>query len=338
MTKVGVIGLGMGQAHLKGYSDLADVEILGIADIDPKRLATCAEQYRIKHALTDYRELLALPGLEAVSVCLPNYLHGPVTVEALKAGLHVLVEKPMAKSVADAQSMVAAAAATGKTLAVSLNYRWSLQPESFYLKQLIERGQFGEIYYVRTQSLRRRTGVPATSWFRHKELSGGAAARDMGPHMLDLAMWLADDYAAERVSGTVGTKIMTDSDVDDFSAGLIHLKGGCTIMLESTWASFTKPACAVSVFGSRGGAVLDLAAGKENRLTLFGKEGETYVETHPVEVLLAEPPEPSIQAHFVNCLRSGRTPETSAERGLAEMKVLDAIYASSEQRREIVIE
>jgi len=275
MTKVGVIGLGMGQAHLKGYSDIADVEILGIADIDPRRLSTCAEQYRIKHALADYRDLLALPGLEAVSVCLPNHLHGPVTVEALKAGLHVLVEKPMAKSVADAQSMVDAAEATGKTLAVSLNYRWSLQPESFFLKQLIERGQFGEIYYVRTQSLRRRTSMPATSWFRQKQLSGGAAARDMGPHMLDLAMWLADDYNAERVSGETRTMIMTDSDVDDFAAGLIHLTGGCTIMLESTWASFTKPACAVSVFGSKGGAILDLAASKENRLTLYGKEGDT---------------------------------------------------------------
>ncbi|NLG26380.1 MAG: Gfo/Idh/MocA family oxidoreductase [Chloroflexi bacterium] len=337
MTKVGVIGLGMGQAHLKGYSDIPDVEIVGIADIDPKRLATCAEQYKIAHAFSDYHDLLALPELEAVSVCLPNHLHAPVTIDALQAGRHVLVEKPMAKSVADAEAMLAAAQATGKTLAVSLNYRWSLQPESFYLKHLIESGQFGQIYYVRTQSLRRRTGVPATSWFRHKALSGGAAARDMGPHMLDLAMWLAGDYVALRVSGETRTMIMRDSDVDDFAAGLIHLQSGCTIMLESTWASFTKPACAVSVFGSEGGAILDLAAPKEGRLTLYGKSGDTYVETRPVEVLLPEPPEASIQLHFVNCLRTGRTPDTSAERGLAEMKVLDAIYASSEQRREIVL-
>jgi len=140
-----------------------------------------------------------------------------------------------------------------------------------------------------------------------------------------------------RVSGETRTAIMTDTDVDDFAAGLIHLKGGCTIMLESTWASFTKPACAVSVFGSKGGAILDLAASKENRLTIYAMSGETYVETRPVEVLLPEAPEASIQVHFVNCVRTGRTPDTSAERGLAEMKVLDAIYESSEKRREIEI-
>lgn len=338
MTRVGVIGLGMGQAHLQGYKDIPDVEIAGIADIDAKRLATCAEQYHISNAFTDYRELLGLPGLDAVSVCLPNYLHGTVSVDALRAGLHVLVEKPMAKSVADAEAMVAAARETGKTLAVSVNYRWNLQPESFYMKHLIESGRLGEIYYIRVQSLRHRTGVPPQSWFRQKELSGGAAARDMGPHMIDLAMWLVDDYTALRVSGETRNKIMVDSDVDDFAAALIHLKGGCTILLESTWASFTKPECAVTVFGAEGGMILDLAAPKADQLRIYTKLNGSYVEAKPMEVLLPDPPEPTVQAHFINCLRTGRTPDTSDERGLAEMKVLDAIYASSDEQREIGIE
>ncbi|MFH1006573.1 MAG: Gfo/Idh/MocA family oxidoreductase [Candidatus Latescibacterota bacterium] len=337
MTRVGVIGLGMGQAHLEGYSKIADVEIVGIADIDPDRLSKNAEQYHIPKAFSDYHELLALPGLDAVSICLPNYLHGTVTVEALRAGLHVLVEKPMAKSVADAEAMIAAATETGKTLAVSLNYRWNLQPESFYMKNLIESGKLGNIYYIRVQSLRRRTGVPPSSWFRQKALSGGAAARDMGPHILDLAMWLVDDYAALRVSGETRNEIMIDSDVDDFATALIHLEGGCTILLESTWATFTKPACTVTVFGSEGGMILDLGAPKGDQLTIYTQMEGSYVETKPVEVLLPEPPDATIQAHFIGCLRSGRTPDTSAERGLAEMKVLDAIYASSEQRREISI-
>lgn len=159
----------------------------------------------------------------------------------------------------------------------------------------------------------------------------------MGPHMLDLAMWLADHYTGLRVSGETRTEIMTDSDVDDFAAALIHLKGGCTVLLESTWASFTKPAGAVTVCGSEGGAILDLAAPKAERLVVYTRMDGTYVETRAAEVVLPQPPEGTIQAHFVNCLRAGRVPDTSAERGLAEMKVLDAIYASSEQQREISI-
>ena len=85
MTKVGVIGLGMGQGHLRGYSAQSDVQILGIADIDEKRLSASKAQYNVPNAFTDYHALLALPDLDAVSVCLPNYLHAPVAIEPSRA-------------------------------------------------------------------------------------------------------------------------------------------------------------------------------------------------------------------------------------------------------------
>lgn len=338
MIKVGVIGLGVGQSHLQGYSNIPDVQIVGIADLDDARLTMCCEKYGVPETYTDYHDLLAVKDLDAVSIALPNFLHAPVTIDALKAGANVLVEKPMAKSLADAEAMLAAAKETGKTLAVSLNYRWSMQPDTYYLKQLIEDGVLGELYYARTVSLRRWTGIGPESWFRKMKLSGGAAVRDMGPHMIDLAMWLLDDYTALSVSGETSTRIMTDTDVDDFATALIRMKGGATIAFESTWASFTRPEGSVTLFGAKGGAILDLSKPAGGRLTLFQRIGGSFVESNPVEVKVANPPAPSIQAHFVNCLREGCTPDTSAERGVAEMKVLDAIYESGEKGRDVTID
>ncbi len=338
MVHVGVIGLGMGRGHLEGYAAIPDVHIVGIADLLEERLSACAEKYGVPRTFQDYRELLAIPDLDAVSVCLPNDLHAPVTIEALQAGIHVLVEKPMARSLGEAEAMVAAADKLGKTLAVSMNYRWQYTPDSWYLKSLIDQGRLGTVYYMRTVSLRRRTMLRGSkSWFTDHRRSGGAALIDMGPHMLDLAMWLAGDYGPVQVSGVTRTAIMVDTDVDDFCSALIRMGGGATIALESTWAAFTRPAFGITVLGTEGGAIWDMQAPQGEQLTLFGADGSTLVETAPVEIVLPETPEATVQEHFIRCLSERRQPENSAERGLAVMRVLDAIYRSSETGRDVVL-
>jgi len=338
MMNVGVIGLGMGREHLRGYGLIPDVCILAVADLDEGRLRPAAEQYHVPHAFTDYRELLALKELDLVSVCLPNYLHAPVTLEALKAGRHVLVEKPMAMSSAEAEAMIAAAKEQGRTLAVAMNYRWAFNPDTFYLKQLITQGKLGDIYYIRSVSLRRRTFLRGQkSWFSDKARSGGAAVMDMGPHMVDLAMWFASDYAPVQVSGVTRTAIMVDTDVDDFASALIRLKGGATVALESTWESFTRPGLSITVLGARGGAILNLGAPQGQRLTLFGEEDNTLFEVAPVDIRLPAPPEATVQEHVVHSIRAGRQPENSAERGLAVMRALEAIYRSSATGRDVAL-
>jgi predicted dehydrogenase len=338
MMNIAVIGLGMGREHLRAYSLIPEVRILAIADLDEGRLRPMAEQYRVPQAYTDYRELLALKEFDLVSVCLPNYLHAPVTMEALKAGKHVLVEKPMAMFSAEAEAMIATAKEQRRTLAVSMNYRWAFNPDAFYLKHLIAQGKLGSIYYIRSVSLRRRTFVRGQkSWFSDKKRSGGAAVMDMGPHMVDLAMWFADDYAPVQVSGVTRTAIMVDTDVDDFASALIRLQGGATIALESTWESFTRPGLSLTVLGTRGGAILNLGAPQGQRLTLFGEDDNTLLEAIPVDIRLPTPPEATVQEHVVRSIRAGRQPENSAERGLAVMRVLEAIYQSSAVGRDVVL-
>lgn len=338
MFNVAVVGLGMGQGHLRAYNAIPDVRITAIADIDDGRLRACADQYHVAHAHTDYHELLAMRQIDAVSVCLPNYLHAPVAIEALQAGKHVLVEKPMAPSVAAAEAMIATAAEYARTLAVSMNYRWTCAPETMYLKRLIERGKLGTVYYIRSVSLRRRT-FPRdhTSWFTDKKRSGGGGLMDMGPHMLDLAMWLADDFSPVLASGVTYTAIMVETDVDDLASALVHLKGGATIALESTWASFTRPALSVSVFGTRAGAMLDLTAPQGKRLSLYGEDENVLLDVTPVDIRLPVPQEATVQEHFVNSIRAGRQPETAGACGLAAVRVLAGIYESSRTHRDVAL-
>lgn len=338
MFNVAVIGLGMGQAHLKEYSTLSDVRILAIADIDETKLKTNADQYRIDHTYTDYKRMLENPDIDLVSVCLPNFLHAPVTLDALNAGKHVLTEKPMAMAVSEAQAMIETAKKKGKTLAVSMNYRWGLGPESLYLKQLVSQGKLGEIYHVKTVSLRRRTfNRGHKTWFSQKARSGGGGLIDMGPHMIDLAMWLSGNFAPTHVSGATATAIMTDTDIDDFSTGLIRMKNGLTITLESTWATYTRPGASVTLYGTKGGAILDLSAAKGQRLTLFGENDGTLYEQTPVTIQLPEPQENSVQEHVVRSILAGRQPENAGERGLAVMRVIEGIYTSSASGREVAV-
>jgi predicted dehydrogenase len=131
---------------------------------------------------------------------------------------------------------------------------------------------------------------------------------------------------------------MTDTDVDDFGVVLVRMAGGATLYLESTWASFTKPGVGLVVMGDQGGAILDLNAAQGKRLTLMSAEGETHSEITPVDIQLPFTPEASIQEHFIRRVSAGQEPETTPDRGLAVVQVIEGAYRSSQSGRDVVIE
>ncbi|MFQ3550000.1 MAG: Gfo/Idh/MocA family oxidoreductase [Armatimonadota bacterium] len=124
MVKVGIVGTGIGGTHANGYSKCPDAEIAAICDIDQERCGKLCEKYNVKKFYTDYKEMLADDEIDAISVCTPNSLHAPFTIDALKAGKHVLCEKPMATNAADARKMVDVAKETGKILMMAFNNRF----------------------------------------------------------------------------------------------------------------------------------------------------------------------------------------------------------------------
>ena len=157
--KVGVVGIGgiWNGAHAEPWLAHPEVKVAAVCDIVEEKARRFAEAHDVKHVFTDYRELLAMDGIAAVDVCLPNVLHSEVSVAALKAGKHVLCEKPDAVSVAEAQRMADAARKAGKVMLVIRNNRF--RPESQFLKRYIDAGWMGEIYTGRCGWIRRR-GAP----------------------------------------------------------------------------------------------------------------------------------------------------------------------------------
>ena len=154
-TKVGVIGVGqIGKRHVAAYAEMPDVEIVALADLDQNEVQRVAAEYGVKQTFGSFRELLALPEIQAVDVCLHNNFHAPVSIAAMEAGKEVFCEKPMAGTYADALTMRAAAERLGRRLAIQNVMLFS--PEVKAARRLIDAGQIGRPYYGRAVGWRRR--------------------------------------------------------------------------------------------------------------------------------------------------------------------------------------
>ncbi len=201
-VNVAVIGLGWpGQRHLEGYFKLPFVNVAAICDMSETLLASTHARFPVETATTDYQAILARPDIDAVSICLPNWLHAPISIEAIQAGKHVLCEKPLANTLAEGERLTAAVHASDRIFMLALNNRFRVEIQS--LKRVIDQGTLGTIYYAKTGWVRRRWGGTVRGWFMEKEKSGGGPLIDLGVHMLDLALWLMGSPKATRVSGAV---------------------------------------------------------------------------------------------------------------------------------------
>lgn len=339
--KIGIIGLGhISTTHLENFRNIPDVEIAAISDLSDERIEACVAKIPVERVFHDYHELLAVKDLDLVVVCLPNNLHARVTIDALNAGQNVLCEKPMATTVKDAEAMVEAADANQRLLTIGMNFRWEFfGPDIFHLKKLIEEGELGEIYYIRLHYLR-RLSFPLTGferWNLSQEQSGGGVLIDLGPHMLDLAMWLVDDYSPQMVNGFTHNGLMKYSPVDDFASGSVTLKNGTRVHLDLAWNSHNEPSWQINVYGEKGGAVIEAKKPDGQRIVRYTVEGNKPATKEVSLSDIAPPAEATVQEHIVKRMMAGDTPDCSAERALEIMKVIEGWYRSSETGRDVAI-
>ena len=330
MLKVGVVGCGgMGVWHLKKYSELPNVKIVAVCEINEVLLKKAAEEYKVPRLFTDYRKMAKMEGLDAVSIVLPNFLHLPVTLEFLNAGKDVLCEKPMARTYAEAEKMVKKAKEKKRVLMVNMNHRW--RPEFFTLKEFADAGQFGDIYYLKARWLRNHTFKEEQKknvWFAQKDKSGGGTLIDIGVHMLDLGLWILKDFEPVSVSAVVYNKF--HAEVDDLASALIRFRDGKTLSLETSWEAHLKDSWSISVLGVKAGA----QASHVNPLKVFRKENGL-----PSETLYELPPEfpaeKSSVGNFITAVKTRKTLEPSGEKGAHLVRILEAIYRSAKNGKEI---
>jgi len=249
--RIGIVGCGFiaNGKHLPSMARFADVEVVAFCDLIIEKAQASAQRFGAPDALvcTDYRDLLKRDDIDAIHVCTPNSSHAEITVAALKAGKHVMCEKPMAKTAAQAKEMLDAYKSTGKLL--TIGYQNRFRDDSQLIKRLCDNGDLGDIYLGKAFATRRR-GVPTWGVFMDKEKQGGGPLIDLGTHALDLTLWMMQNYEPETVLGSTFNKIgkmgspansmgpwdPAKYEVEDSAFGLVRMKNGATIFLEASWA------------------------------------------------------------------------------------------------------
>ncbi|MGI6087398.1 MAG: Gfo/Idh/MocA family protein [Kiritimatiellia bacterium] len=343
---VGIIGAGgIAVNHADGVKAHGGAQVVAVADSSAERCRAMADTYQIPKIYTDFRKLVADPEIDAVIVGLPNYLHLPVSLAALSAGKHVLLEKPIAMNYSEAQQIVNAARKHKRVLMPAMNMRFNKKVQT--IKTLAQRGEFGEIYQVKAYWLR-RSGCPRFgTWFGQKKLAGGGAILDIGVHALDAALYLLDNWRPLSVSSAVYSKFgprglgeggwgksdigKHQFDVEDSGIAFIRLAGGVTLTLEACWAQHAEQSnkLGLELFGTEAGA--DGFAGKVFR---YGKKPGEYEVVEPQDIPLRHPAA-SRQGHWLDVILGKDKPDVTMQQALVVQKILDAIYKSAKTRREV---
>ncbi|UTE71566.1 Gfo/Idh/MocA family oxidoreductase [Rossellomorea marisflavi] len=271
--KIGVIGCGSiaKHRHIPEYMANEHAEIVAVCDIVKDRAQEMADQIGAK-AYTDYKDLLKDESIEAVSVCTPNALHAPISIDALKAGKHVLCEKPMATSTEEAEAMIVAANEAGRKLMIGHNQRFV--PSHQKAKELISKGEAGKIYSFRTAF---GHGGPEgwsvdgkDSWFFRKEEAFIGAMGDLGVHKTDLMRYILGEEFVE-VGAFVETSSKENADVDDTAVCVLKTESGTIGTLAASW-SYQKEDNSTVIYGEK--AVLRLEEDPVNSLVVQYSTGE----------------------------------------------------------------
>ena len=224
--------------------------------------------------------MLTEQALDVVSVATPNKLHMPLTVAALEAGCHVLCEKPMALSAAEAHKMLGAAERAARRLMINFSYRFNEQSQA--LKERVDAGELGEIYFGRTIWHRRR-GLPRFGgWFGQKAISGGGPLIDLGVHRLDLALWLMGypkpvwvmGGAYKPIASALAQAQGVEYDVEDLAVAMIRFENGAMLVVEASWAANVqeRELMETRLLGTKGGLV------QRNLNEGYEFEAELYLE------------------------------------------------------------
>ena len=346
-VKAGIIGCGniANNKHMPALMKIPEARLAAFCDIYEDRAYKAAKAFGITGSKTyaDYKDMLADPSIDVVHVCTPNKSHSFITVDALNAGKHVLCEKPMAKSAADARKMLDASKASGRLLSVGYQNRY--RADSTYLKKACERGDLGEVYFAKAHAIRRRK-VPTWGVFLNEEEQGGGPLIDIGTHALDLTLWFMDNYQPKSVVGSVYKKLNDngqcgnafgpwnpeDFTVEDSAFGYVTMRNGATIFLESSWALNTleEGEAITTLCGTKAGA--DMRDGLRVNFDEFDKLVVKKPDLENAGVAftssVTENPEVIEQRVFYDAVLYGRPLVVLPEQALVVTQILEAIYRS----------
>jgi predicted dehydrogenase len=339
--RAGIIGGGWpGKAHARGYLAAGGFKVMAVADLIPSRRRDMMNEFKMPREYATWEELVADKELDVVSVCLPTHLHAAATIAALRAGKHVVCERPPTVSAAEARRIETAAIKAQKLVLYGMQRRFG--GAEMATKQAAIKGYAGKLYHARTVWTRTRAVPIGTGWFTDREKAGGGALMDLGSVMLDLGWYLLGEpkpvsvFAAtqKRLDGLTPEGVKND--VEEAATAIVRFEAGVTLEMTVSWALNQSPAqngvvCrvhgdegAVEVYTSRG-AVMHRG---------FGHKGESKETPLKLPKITGHA---AMMRHFRECILGKAGPIIGAAQGVTLMRMLEAMYKSAESGKSVAL-
>lgn len=352
--KIGIIGTGwIAESHVESYKQMPDVEIVAGADLIDGKAAKFFTRYGVENVrlYPDHKAMLEAEDLDAVSVCTYNSTHAECTIDALNAGVHVLLEKPMCVTTEEAVAIMKAEKQSGKI--VSIGFQPRLDENMKMVKKIVQSGELGEIYYIQTGGGRRR-GIP-NSTFIEKKTAGIGALGDIGCYSLDVVLNAIGYPKPLTVSGYTsnffGTNPLYNNpadaarfNVDDFAAAFVRLEGGIILDFRIAWAMHLDTPGDTIIMGKKGSLRIpstDCWNGSiGGPMTIYhdvaGEQVQTMIPVSRNEAfggLFYQ----KIR-HFLDAIKTGGEAPVPTSQILYNQAIIDGIVKSAALGREIEIE
>lgn len=321
VLRAGIAGFGYtGQLHYEACRRLPGIEVVAIADpmVDPSRLPPDVTTY------ADYRDLMTLD-LDTIHICLPTVLHAESACLALQSGMHVLIEKPIATSTSEAESMMAEARRASRFVYTGMTHRF--YPEIREAKKRVDDGEIGELVMIRDSILEYVGLLGGPSWYRSRKLAGGGTVLSSGVHLVDRVAWFFGSSPV-AVSGAM-SNAMLGGEVEDSAQMSLLFDPPRSAQITFGWLVEPHPlVCDLELIGTRGSIVVHTWQGYECRTPAGVKHYPIYTsESHQHKVIIGLMGE---IAEFCNAVREGRTPWPPVEETSRAVRVVEAFYEAAE--------
>ena len=333
-TRVALLGTGfIANIHMESYNRFVyDAEVVAVYGRNLEKAQVFAKEFGIPAAYSDIDELLAKEDVEVVDICLPNYLHRDVCLKAAEANKHVIVEKPLAVTLEQADEMIEACKSRGLKLMYAEELCFA--PKYERVREMVEAGAVGDVYMLKQAE---KHNGPHSPWFYKKETAGGGVMMDMGCHALAWFRWMTGRAQAKSVYSdmkTVYHKAITDC--DDNTVTVVEFENGVTCLAEDSWAKPGGMDDRIEVYGTKGVSYADLFRGN-SALTYsedgYGyameKAGSTQGWTFTIFEEAFNQGYPQELSHFISCVREDKTPVVTGEDGRAVLEMIYAAYMSA---------
>lgn len=333
-TRVALLGTGfIANIHMESYTRFVhDAQVVAVYGRNLQKAQAFAEEHGIPAAYSDVDELLAKEKIEVVDICLPNYLHHEVCLKAAAAMKHVIVEKPLAVTLEQADEMIEACKSRGLKLMYAEELCFA--PKYERVREMVESGAVGDVYMLKQAE---KHDGPHSPWFYKKETAGGGVMMDMGCHALAWFRWMTKKAQATSVYADMKTVFHKEiTDCDDNTITIVEFENGITGMAEDSWAKPGGMDDRIEVYGTKGVSYADLFRG--NSALTYSTEGYGYAMekagstkgwTFTIFEEAFNQGYPQELSHFISCVREDKTPLVTGEDGRAVLEMIYAAYLSA---------